>query len=273
MARSDNPAALGRQTPSAARVYDWYLGGANNFEVDREFGKKVAEALPSIKAIAAANRAFLRRAVRYLAEHGIRQFLDLGSGIPTVGNVHEIAQQVYPGARVVYVDHEPVAYNYAKDLLRDNEFASVIQADIRDPETVFDHDETRRLIDFGQPVGLLLISVLPFVAEDPAPLLARYRQPLVRGSYQAITHASLDAAPEEFVARSRESIDSYDNVGQGVTVRDRAEITSWFDDLDLVPPGVVALPDWLPEGTGAPFTAFGDDLARFGGLGAVGKVR
>ncbi|HEX4221531.1 MAG TPA: SAM-dependent methyltransferase, partial [Pseudonocardiaceae bacterium] len=191
MARSDNSASLGRQTPSVARVYDWYLGGANNFAVDREFGRQVEEALPSVKALAAANRAFLHRAVRYLADQGIRQFLDLGSGIPTVGNVHEIAQKVDPGTRVVYVDHEPVAYNYAKDLLRDNEFATVIQADIRDPELVLNHDDTRRLLDFSQPVGLLLISVLPFVPEDPAPLLARYRQPLVSGSYQAITHGSL----------------------------------------------------------------------------------
>ncbi|HJP75239.1 MAG TPA: SAM-dependent methyltransferase [Pseudonocardiaceae bacterium] len=260
-------------TPSAARVYDWYLGGANNFEVDREFGRKVEEAMPSVRAIAAANRAFLHRAVRYLADHGIRQFLDLGSGIPTVGNVHEIAQQVYPGAKVVYVDHEPVACNYAKDLLRDNEFATVVQADIRDPDTVLGHSETRQLLDFSQPVGLLLIAVLPFVADDPAPLLARYREPLVSGSYLAITQSSLDGAPEEFLAQARRSLDSYGDAGQQVTTRTKAEISSWFDDLDLIAPGVVPMPEWLPEGTGAPFRNFGDDPARFGGFGAVGRVR
>ena len=261
------------RTPSAARVYDWYLGGANNFEVDREFGNKVLAAMPAVKAIAAANRAFLHRAVHYLADHGIRQFLDLGSGMPTVGNVHEIAQRIHPEARVVYVDHEPVACNYAKDLLRDNEFATVINADVRDAELVLEHKETRGMLDFDQPVALLLIAVLPFIPEDPAPLLARYRQSLAPGSYLAITQSSLDGAPEEFVAQARQSIDSYDNAGQGVTMRTKAEIASWFDELDLVPPGVVAPPEWVPDGTSAPFTAFGEDPARFGGYGALGRIR
>ncbi len=273
MARSIKPANLARQTPSAARVYDWYLGGANNFAVDREFGRRVEEKLPSVKAIASANRAFLHRAMRYMAHKGIRQFLDLGSGVPTIGNVHEIAQQVYPAARVVYVDHEPVACNYAEDLLRDNQTATVVRADIRDADEVLDHPQVRGLLDFGEPVGLLMIAVLPFIPQDPAPLLARYREPLARGSYQAITHLALDEAPEEFVKQLRGLLDSYDSAGQGLTVRDRAEITSWFDGLDLVPPGVVPPPDWRPEGTGGPFAGFADDPARFSGYGAVGQVR
>jgi hypothetical protein len=262
---------MGRNRPSVARVYDWYLGGANNFAIDREFGRQVESVMPAVRAMAAANRAFLHRAVRYLADHGIRQFLDLGSGIPTVGNVHETAQAADPDATTVYVDHDPVAYNYAKDLLRDNDRATVVHADIRDPDTVL--EQARALIDFAHPVGLLLIAVLPFIPDDPAPLLARYREPLVPGSYQAITQLSLDDAPEEFASQVRDSIDRYHTEGQGVTVRTRAEIASWFDDLDLVPPGVVASPDWLPEGAAAPFTPFGDDPARFGGYGAVGRLR
>jgi hypothetical protein len=227
--------------------------------------------MPAVRAVAAANRAFLHRAVRYLADNGIRQFLDLGSGIPTVGNVHEIAQETDPGASTVYVDHDPIAYNYAKDLLRYNDCATVIQADIRDADTVIEH--ARELIDFTRPVGLLLIAVLPFIPGDPAPLLARYREPLAPGSYQAITQLSLDDAPEDFTDQVRSSMDRYGTEGQRVTARGRAEIATWFDGLDLVPPGVVASPDWLPDGFAAPFTPFGEESARFGGYGAVGRIR
>ena len=157
--------------------------------------------------------------------------------------------------------------------MRDNQFAGIVRADIRDVDEVLNDPETRGLLDFDRPVGLLLIAVLPFIPEDPAPLLARYREPLARGSYQAVTHLALDGAPEEFVKQLRGLIDTYDSAGQGLTVRDRPEIASWFDGLDLVPPGVVPVPDWRPDGTGGPFAGFTDDPARFGGYGAVGRLR
>ncbi|HEX9335548.1 MAG TPA: SAM-dependent methyltransferase, partial [Pseudonocardiaceae bacterium] len=150
-----------------ARMYDYYLGGAHNFAVDRAAADKVLAMLPETRTFARDNRAFLQRVVRYLVvDAGITQFLDLGSGIPTVGNVHEIAQRINPGCRVVYVDHEPIAVTQSSRLLAGNDNAAVVQADVRDSAYVLSHVDTRSLLDFGRPVGLLMLQVLPFIPDE-----------------------------------------------------------------------------------------------------------
>ena len=185
--------------PSSARIYDYLLGGFYNFDVDRAVARKITEALPDMPLYMRANRAFLRRVVRFLADQGIDQFLDLGSGIPTVGNVHEIAQQANPSAAVVYVDNEPVAVNHSRTILQDNPKATVIQADIRQPEVILGHPETRRLLDFNRPTAVLFLSVLLFVIDDEEAygVVHYMRDALVPDSYIAISHPTDDETPPE----------------------------------------------------------------------------
>ncbi len=236
--------------PSAARAYDYFLDGAHNFAVDRAFADQVLQIAPSVPAVAKLNRSFLRRVVKFCLDQGIRQFLDLGSGIPTVGNVHEIAQQVDPACRVVYVDYEPVAYAHAKQLLAGNPFASIVQADIRDSAQILDHPETRRLIDFSQPVALLMVGVLLFISDDdhPGDLVATYRRRLAPGSFLAVSHIASEEAGPELQAEVSRLVDAYAAADEHVYVRTHREILSWFDEeASLVEPGLVCLPDWRPD--------------------------
>lgn len=262
------PRELDLNAPSAARAYDYFLGGEHNFAKDREFAEQVRQVVSWVPNVARLNRSFLNRVVRFYLDEGIRQFLDIGSGIPTVGNVHEIAQSRVPDARVVYVDYEPIAYTYARQLLADNPHATIIQCDIRDHESILDHPETRALIDFSEPLGLLMVGVLLFIGPDdrPGELVRRYRERLAPGSYLAISHiADEEAGPQlrEEVARL---VAAYAHADEHVYVRTKAEITSWFDGMELVPPGVTFLPDWRPDG---PEEA--DDPARLLGYGGVAR--
>jgi hypothetical protein len=238
------PADVDLGKPNAARVYDYILGGANNFEVDREFAKQLLTMVPDAQALAQENRGYLRRVVSFLAGQGIRQFIDLGSGIPTVGNTHEVAQRIDPGARVVYVDNESVAVAHSELILQDNENAAILRADVRDVHTVLGHPTTRRLIDFDQPVGLLLFAVLHFVSDeqDPYRLVARYRDATVPGSFLALSHGTSDGRPE-----IDEVVTHYRNTASPVTERNRADVTRLFNGYDLVPPGVVFTREWQPE--------------------------
>jgi SAM-dependent methyltransferase len=183
--------------PSSARIYDYVLGGGHNFEVDRQAAERLLEAVPA-REMARLNRAYLRRAVLFLIDAGIRQFLDLGSGIPTVGNVHEVAQEADPSTRVLYVDIEPIAVAHSELLLADNNNASVIRADLRKPETILDTSEAHRLLDMTQPLGLLMVGVMQFVpdSDDPWAIVASYRDRLAPGSYLAISHFTPDGMPE-----------------------------------------------------------------------------
>lgn len=236
--------------PSAARAYDYFLGGANSFAVDRAFAHRVLEIAPSVPAVTKLNRSFLRRVVEFCVGRGVRQFLDLGSGIPTVGNVHEIAQQVDLESRVVYVDYEPVAYAYARQLLAGNPFATIIQADIREPERILDHPETRRLLDFSEPVALLMVGVLLFISDDdqPGELVETYRRRLAPGSFVAISHIASEQAGPELQAEVAWLVGAYAAADEHVYVRTHQEILGWFDDgMQLVEPGLVCLPDWRPD--------------------------
>jgi len=239
------PKNIDVETASAARLYDFFLGGSYNFEVDRELGRKVAAVAPGVFDFTRLNRAFLRRAVRYLGEQGIDQFLDIGSGIPTAGNVHEIAQKANPDARIVYVDNEPVAVAHSELLLEGNPNAAVIEADLRDPDSILRHEKTRRLLDFRRPIGLLTVAVYHFIPEsdDPLALAAAYRDALPSGSYLALSHGTEDSLGEQI----RQIMALYKNSQNPVTTRTREQVTALFDGFELVEPGVVFTPLWHPE--------------------------
>ncbi|RDI68908.1 S-adenosyl methyltransferase [Nocardia pseudobrasiliensis] len=251
---------------SPARMYDALLGGSHNFEIDRlaaESGKKL---VPDLPRLALSNRAFLRRAVRHLAAAGIRQFLDIGSGIPTAGNVHEVAQAIDPEIRVLYVDIDPVAVTHSRTILYDNDRAEAIQADLRKPEELLARAEETGLIDFSQPVGLLLVAVLHLLQdeEQPQKMVAALHEAVPVGSYVAISHLTSAQRPEDAAKLGHNSA----NVTRvGIRFRDRDAITSMFTDWELVEPGVVELPLWHPESERDLHEAPGRSL----GLAGVGR--
>jgi SAM-dependent methyltransferase len=241
-------APLGIDTSKAniARVYDYWLGGSNNFRADQDAARAMIAIEPNIRAIARANRAFLGRAVRFLAAAGIRQFLDIGSGIPTGQNVHEVAQEAAPGSRVVYAEIDEVAVAHSRLLLEDNPDATVIQADLREPQAILAAPETRLLIDFTQPAALLLVSVLHFLedAEDPWLVVAQLRDALAPGSYLVLSHATGEAKPQVAAAANTVYMSKVRARGD---VRSREAILRFFDGFTLLDPGLVYLPQWRPD--------------------------
>jgi hypothetical protein len=231
---------------SVARMYDAMLGGEHNFAIDREAVAAVTAIDPQVRTLARANRAFLGRAVRFLARSGVRQFIDLGSGIPTQGNVHEVAQAAIPQARVVYVDKDPVAVAHSTTLLADNPCADIVDADIRRPADVLASPQVRELIDFDQPVAVLMVAILHFVApeENPAGIVAAYRDALPEGGWLALSHATNQDRPDTAAAvtqlyRSRAT--------SPVTVRSHEEIQDLFTGFELTEPGLVHVPLWRPD--------------------------
>ena len=256
----------GPKPATAARIYDYLLGGTHNFPADRQAAEALMAATPMIPKIARANRAFLRRAVRYMAAHGVRQFLDVGSGIPTAGNVHEVA----PEARVVYVDIDPVAVAESLDILEGNPRATALRADLRDPLSILDHPEVRRLIDFSQPVGLLMVAMLHFLDDEHAyPGVAKLVAELAPGSYLAISHGSpseqigeaADLNAAESVMRSR--------TASPLSPRTPAGITRFFEQLEFVEPGLVWVPQWRPAPDDP--TDFADAPALAGVMAGVAR--
>jgi S-adenosyl methyltransferase len=249
-----------------ARVYDYLLGGSHNFLADQDAGRALAAVEPNARAAARANRAFLGRAVRFLSEAGIDQFLDIGSGIPTQGNVHEIAQQASQSSRVVYADIDPVAIAHSKAILARNSRAVIIDADLRDPEKILNHEGTRQLIDFSQPVGLLLVAVLHFIAsaEDPWRIVATLRDTLAPGSYLVVCHATSEGKPA--VAQAAEQVYNR-SVAASAHVRSRAEIERFFEGFELADPGLVYIPEWRPRSP----DDVPDDPSMFWGLVGVGR--
>jgi O-methyltransferase involved in polyketide biosynthesis len=231
--------------PSVARMYDYYLGGKDNYRVDREAVERVAEAMPEIRQLAQENRAFLRRAVRYMARQGIRQFIDIGSGLPTVGNTHEIAQTIVPDARVVYVDNDPVVLAHGRALLASDDNTSVATADMHSPDDVLQHAETTKLIDFDQPVGILMIAMTHFLTVDERPsVMGRLRDALAPGSHLTVTHVTTDGKAPEAVAQI-EAV--YATTPTPIYFRDRASIEEFFDGFELVEPGLVTPDTWRPD--------------------------
>lgn len=237
------PASIDVTRPSAARVYDYILGGAHNFAVDRQLGDELIRTSPDVAETMRSNRVFLRRAVRFLVEQGIRQFLDIGSGVPTVGNVHEIAQQVAPESTVVYVDVDPVAVAHSEAILEGNDRAAVICADMRDTASIT--DQARALIDFSAPVAVLLAGVVHFIpdGDDPAGLVARLRDPLVPGSFLLISHTTFDGQPPEVVEAQKLA----SRTATPLYPRPHEEILGYFDGTTLVDPGLVFIQLWRPD--------------------------
>jgi SAM-dependent methyltransferase len=234
--------------PSPARMYDYFLGGKDNFAVDREAADKVKAALGEVMChdIVWENRRFLQRAVRFLAEAGIDQFIDLGAGLPTQGNVHEIAQQVLPEAHVVYVDNDPIVLTHGRALLATNDTTTIITADIREPGEILAHPDLRALIDFSRPVAVLSVALFHFIrdGENPADILATIRGHLNPGSYLALSHLTTDGPPADELAHV---VDVYKNATSPIVFRSREAIRSLFDGFEIIDPGLIRPWQWRPS--------------------------
>jgi S-adenosyl methyltransferase len=229
------PPGVDPTIPSPARIYDYVLGGTHNFPVDRAAAEQIRAQSPDLEDAAWVNRSFHQRAARWMAaDRGIRQFIDIGSGLPTQDNTHGVVQRAAPGTRVVYVDNDPMVAAYAGELLAGDGTTAVITADLRDPDAVLADPALWRLIDFGQPAGLLMTAVLHFVADEPDPwaLVARYVTALAPGSYLALSHVTYEHLPPRLVQAGREAYAQ----AQGVYPRSRAEIERFFAGVELLPP-------------------------------------
>lgn len=229
--------------PSAARIYDYLLGGKDNYPADRASARTLLSLLPDVRLAARANRRFLQRSVRMLAESGIDQFIDLGTGIPAAPNVHEIVHELHPDGSVVYVDHDPIvtAHNRAMKLTSDR--VAVIQADVRRPSDIICHPDTGRLIDFSRPVAVLAVAVLHFVPEDddPAGIVAAFREVMAPGSHMVISAASSESfSPDECAAIAR----AYRNATEDLSLQPRSAIERYFEGMELLGPGLVDVYDW-----------------------------
>jgi hypothetical protein len=241
------PPGIDTSTAHPARVYDYWLGGKDNFAADREAAELALQAYPELALAVQSNRAFLTRAVRYLTgEAGIRQFLDVGTGIPAASNTHEVAQREAPDSRIVYVDNDPIVLLHAQALLKTTPpgACDYIQADLHDPGKIL--AEAARTLDFGQPVALMLLAILQFIPaeEDPYGLVSQLLAPLASGSYLVVSHPTDDFNPN----RQGESIQRYnERVADQATLRGQAATERFFDGLDLIEPGVVAVSKWRPD--------------------------
>jgi hypothetical protein len=227
-------------------MYDYYLGGKDNYEADRAAAAQVIAAFPDVRVAVRENRAFLARAVRFLAaDAGIRQFIDIGTGLPTQSNVHEIAAAAAPGIRVVYADYDPVVVAHGQMILSNDSAAAFIQGDIRRPDDILDDPELRPLINFDEPVAILLLAILNFVADDadPVGITGRLRARMAPGSYLVISHG----ASEERPATVEQITKVYQNATAQAVLRTRAEILPFFAGFDLVEPGLVYAAQWRPD--------------------------
>ncbi|HEX3589189.1 MAG TPA: SAM-dependent methyltransferase [Pseudonocardiaceae bacterium] len=263
------PPGVDLEHPSVARVYDYYLGGKANWAIDREFGKRVLSRFPLLRPIAKANRQFLHRSVRYLVRQGIRQFVDVGSGVPTMGPTHEVADELAPDTRVVYIDNEPVAVAHAEMLLDqqgDPDRHAAINADLRFPDAMWRQIAGTGVIDLDQPVAMLFIAVLHVHqtgadGEDVgARSLARFRELMVPGSSLAISHITSEGVPPRLEQNLAELKQMYDTSSSSNAIwRNHAEIRELFGDFEIAEPGLTWTPDWHPEETSAhaPVISFG----------------
>jgi hypothetical protein len=238
--------------PNVARIYDYLLGGKDNFAADREAARRLIEAIPDVAAIARDNRSFLGRVVRYLAaEGGIRQFLDLGGGLPTQANVHELAQGMAPAARVVYVDNDPVVASHGRALLASGDRVGMVLGDLRDPVSVLRHPEVTGLIDLTQPVAVLCTSTLHFISDEAGPhkIIGAYRDRMAPGSFLVITHGTLEEDPEGEGGKAEEV---YRQASSQLHVRPLPEVLRFFDGFELIEPGLTWITEWRPEPGTAP---------------------
>ncbi|MFC8347076.1 SAM-dependent methyltransferase [Streptomyces sp. NPDC057280] len=246
--------------PHPARIYDYLLGGKDHYEVDQEAGDRLVSVAPEARIGVRANRAFLQRAVQYVVGSGVRQILDVGTGLPTSPNVHEIANAAAPDVRVAYVDNDPIVKRHGDALLSRSGSTSIVLADLRDPRSIVDHPDVRRVIDFDEPVALLLVAILHFVtaAEKPAEIVAALRDALPAGSFLVLSHATGD-----FAERS-DAQAVYKNATATMNLRTRAEVERLFDGFELVEPGLTQVPFWRPD---TPPPAGAEQIGFYGGVG------
>ncbi len=233
-------------TPSVARLYDYYLGGKDTFPADRRAAEEVLSILPEVRIAARENRAFLGRAVRFLARAGIDQFLDIGTGLPTQGNVHEVAHEITPDARVAYIDYDPIVLAHARALLRGAKGEiTVASGDLRQPEEILHSPEVCKHLDFSKPVAVLLVAIMHFIteADDPRRILTTLRDALPSGSYLVLSHGTYDTHVEAAAKGSK----VYERANSPLVLRSRAEIRELFEGVELVSPGLVWLPEWRPD--------------------------
>jgi SAM-dependent methyltransferase len=242
------PPALDPTVPNVARMYDYMLGGKDNYASDRAAVEKLIEMAPAVPAFARLNRAFLHRAVSFVAGQGVSQFLDIGAGLPTQRSVHEAARALNPGARAVYVDNDPVVAVHSRALLGGIPGVAFALGDIRDPAALLRDPEVTGQLDFSQPVCVLLLAVLHFVTdtEDPARLVAAFRDALAPGSYLIMSHGTAHGAPPEVAARSGQASRVYDSATSRITYRDPAEVSPFLQGFSLVEPGLVHISQWRP---------------------------
>jgi hypothetical protein len=238
------PRGIDTSVAHSARVYDWWLGGKDNYARDRELGQMIVDLVPMTPASARANRAFLHRAAGMVAGAGVRQFLDLGAGLPTVENTHTVVQRIDPGNRVVYVDYDPIVIVHARALLEGFGPTSVVAADIRDPQAILTHPEVTAVVDFTKPVCVLAVAVMHFLTdkEDPHAVVARLREAMAPGSYLVLSHITGDGTSqaEQVITMMRE------RMADPPTLRNRAEVVGLFDGFELLDPGVVPVHRWRP---------------------------
>ncbi|UXY31664.1 SAM-dependent methyltransferase [Streptomyces sp. HUAS TT20] len=245
--------------PHPARIYDYLLGGKDNYEVDREAGDELAAAAPEARIGVRANRAFMQRAVRHVVGSGVRQILDIGTGLPTSPNVHEIAQAAAPDVRVAYVDNDPIVSAHGNALLSHSGKTSIVLGDLRDPRAIVDHPDVRQVIDFDEPVALLLVAVLHFLtdAEQPAEVVATLRDALPPGSFLVLSHATGD-----FADRSGAQA-VYNKATATLNLRSRAEVERFLDGFELIEPGLAQVPFWRPD---VPPPARSAEIGFYGGV-------
>jgi hypothetical protein len=232
---SQIPAGVDTGRPTPARIYDYMLQGSSYFQVDRFAAEQILSAAPEIRDAAWSNRGFHQRAAKFIAQCGVRQFIDIGSGLPTVGNTHEVVQKIIPGARVVYVDNDPMVELHSRALLETGDTITVICADLREPESILDHPQLHQLIDFGEPVGLLMTGVMMFVSDssDPWALVSRYVDVLERDSYLSLSHLTDDYKPP-IAAEGFRAV--FDTATEHLYFRSKAKVERFFNGLELLPP-------------------------------------
>ena len=252
-----------------ARRYNYWLGGKDNFQADRESGDAISARFPTIRTSALENRRFLQRAVRHLTrEAGIRQFLDIGTGIPTADNTHEVAQRLAPESRVVYVDNDPIVLAHARALLTSSPEGATayIDADLRDPEKILRHPDLLRTIDLSQPVGLMLVAILHFVpdADDPYTVVRRLLAALPPGSYLAASHATHEYLPPDVAEEARAAARGGGPHGV-INLRTLDEVTGFFEGLELVEPGLCSVAEWRAEGEPQPRPSV-QEVSMYGGV-------
>jgi hypothetical protein len=254
--------------PNAARIYDYLLGGYHNFEIDRMMTERMIEAFPELRLSALASRACLRRIMNFLVAQGVEQFLDIGAGLPTLGNTHEVVQAASPAARVVYVDIDPIAVAHSQAILKDNANAVAIRGDLCQPDQILNHEKVKDWLDLSQPVALILLAPLAYVPDDETAygVIGTLRDALAPGSYVAITHATFDGAPPGVVQRLSAL---YASSTAETKARSIDDIRRFFEGFELVEPGLVHIPLWRPE---EPDALLLDDPGRSLGVAGVGRL-